>query len=804
MPGDTPKPGQILGGAKVVNLDGHIQGLVIGDHNTVNQHFHTPQEEFPTPRESPRLASRVFGREAMISRICEYIRSESDERVTVLCGMGGMGKSTLASHVSTLPEIETLFADGCFWVDLQNGDILEALSRMALAFGQDVESFENIGSRSRAVRSILHGKQVLIVLDNAWEEPSVAPFLFSVPGVAVLVITRDEGLAYMLTDRVVDVGRLETQAGVELLVEVTGKAAGAGDEELLSGLVEQLGGMPLALELVAKQARKDSRRPGFSWGRVKQRIEEGRQRLGLGRGENTVRNAFEQTWQRALDDDGHRYFSLLGLFPDNDLLTGEIAAAWDLDQDTLDTLGDLIDLSLLRPLDEVTLRLHPLLKDYAIEKLEDIEPEQQAAAHRRVFDFHFGRAAEKPVTMQDIQPVLSAHYHAWKAADRERSGKVFPWYKKSDEASVESTPVPGFLIDHGYRRTLVQHYEIELDLAKDQSVTARAWAEYRLGDALADIGELESALLHLKKALSISDKSDLSEDAKVMDRAKFSYRLGQVSVGLEDYDTAIEAFKTAMEMDRKMDQIPNELITMLQIADLHLRRNGADDFENAIETIQGARERARAEHFPAEEAMALTRLADLTRQQDTAACASYIKAALALDDAQKKNLFEPSTTFGVSAFAGRQGARYATTLGQFAAELTLNNVTGMLETTLSAYVIAVRSAGEASAWFEQSVAFYWLGNLFEHLFLVDGFEAERPASWACYAISDQTTQDMELPPGINPGDRIETRILPQLSEAERQQFEPAIETDPLAIVRKTVDRLANRSLWDEGAIATLV
>jgi len=803
MPRNSQNSGNDADDKKVIRVEGQVQGLVIGDHNTVIQHFNVKQDEFPMPRESPRLASYVFGRNELVKEIRKELQAGSGNHVTVLCGMGGMGKSTLASHVSTLPDTEALFSDGCFWVDLQNGDIMEALSRMAQAFGQNVDSFENVGSRSRAIRSILQDKRVLIVLDNAWDEPSVTPFLSQGPDVAVLVTTRDEGLAYMLTDRVIKVDRLKTKDAVHMLVQMIGKTDGESEDKELISLVENLGCLPLALELVGKQARKEVRRPGFSWARLKGGLEEGEKRLGLGRGENTVRNAFEQTWQRALDASGHRHFSFLGIFPHNDMLTGEIASAWGSDEGALEGLSELIDLSVLHQIDEVTVRLHPLLKDFAAEKLRDIDQAQQIAAHQRVFEFHFERAPEKPIKTRDIQPVLAAHHHAWKAADRERAKRVFPWFTKSDSATATSTAVPGFLIDHGYRITLVHHYEMELDLAKNGNVTAHAWAEYRLGDALASIGDLESALTHLKEALAMSENSDLSEDAKIMDRAKFSYRAGQVSVEVGDYHGAISAYNTALEMDRKMGQTGNELITMLQIADLHLMRNELDDYDTAIETIRATRELARSEHRPEEEVMALTRLADLTAQYDSATCVQHIKEALALDNSEKKNLLDSNTSFPTSAFSGRQGAKYASALGKIAAGLAFNGDLSMVQATLTAYSLAIKYAGDANSWYEQSMALYWLGNFFENLFLVDGYEAERSAAWACYSIAEKTIQGMELQPGINPRERIETRILPQMDNEEKQRLATSIQSEPLAIVKETVDRLVDIPLWD-SEIKTLV
>ncbi len=795
MPNNNTSQESQLSGSKIIKVEGHVQGLVIGDHNTVTQHFTVNKPQFPTPRESPRLAAKLHGREAEIAQISAAMNNAIENGVVVVCGMGGIGKSTLVSHVSMLPNIEAVFTDGCFWVDLQNGDIMEALARMAQAFGENVETYDNLGSRSRAVRSILHQKYVLIILDNAWIEQNVEPFRALGIHVVVLVTTRDEGLAYQLSEQVIHVSGLDHIDAINMLQQLSGQQVETEESQNIALLAKLLGGLPLALELVAKQVRKEARRPGFSWQSVRERLQQGEKRLGIGHGEITVRNAFEQSWQHNLKQNGQQCFAMLGIFPHNDMLSGEIAAAWDmLDDAALEQLNELLDLSLLLQIDEVTVRLHPLLKDFAQEKLNEIEKNLQLSAHQRVFDFHFQRAPNKPANMNDIQPVLSAHYHASLAIDKERAKKVFPWYKKDDGDGAQSIAVPGFLIDHGHRIALVQQFQLQLDLVKQDSLHESAWDEYYLGDALAKIGDNTLALEHLSKALSLSQNNENKEDYSSFERANFSYRIGQVCADMGDFDSAMSAFEVTLKIDRKNQQGQSALNTSLQIADVLLQRNGPNDLSGAINLISSTYELAASEHYVVEELMALVRLADLTSQQNPAQCANYVQAALALETHDSTNVLNQEA----SPFYGRQGARYASQLGKIAAQLALNGNADMLKAALKAYTFAVHYAGESGSWFEQSITFYWLGNLFEHLFLVQGFQVERIAAWACYDIASRTTKDMDFPPGINPAQRIETRILPQIEAQQMQQLQDSIANSATNIIQETVNRLLEITLWKDG------
>ena len=95
-------------------------------------------------------------------------------------------------------------------------------SRIANSFAQSVDRYENLTSRSKAVRSILHDKKVLIVVDNANEEEEVNPFFPTNSISCTITTTRDEGLAYSLTEDVFKIESLDAGAATELIWNLSG------------------------------------------------------------------------------------------------------------------------------------------------------------------------------------------------------------------------------------------------------------------------------------------------------------------------------------------------------------------------------------------------------------------------------------------------------------------------------------------------------------------------------------------------------------------------------------------------------
>jgi len=249
---------------------------------------------------------------------------------------------------------------------------------------------------------------------------------------------------------------------------------------------------------------------------------------------------------------------------------------------------------------------------------------------------------------------------------------------------------------------------------------------------------------------------------------------------------------------------------MLQVGDLWLKQGDEEGERRARATFAEAREVARRGGHGAEEAMALARLADRLKGEDPDRTLICIEEALRLDELPPptplpRGTQEPGETAAVaderpepvvhrvwsSAFASRQGARYATSLGRIAAELARDHARA-LPLAITAYTIALRRASDADAVTQQAEVLYWMGHLFEHLFLVPGHEAETLAAAACYAHSAHMVESMEAPPPIHPRQRLETRILPRLDPETREGLAQRLEEHPLAVVQEAIDRVLAR------------
>ena len=202
----------------------------------------------------PEWATRFRGRDAELDRLVVRV---SNDRVVVLTGPGGLGKTRLAAQVAQ--RLLEVFPDGVYFVGLAGIDAETVDS--AIAEGLHVRR-EPGRSLLDSAAGWLRDRHVLIVLDNCEEvlvaaRAAVEELLGRCPGVHVLATSRlPLGVPGELR---VPLAPLDESAAVELFVDrmvvTTPSFDVQRDRGSLMGLCGRLDGFPLALELAAARCR---------------------------------------------------------------------------------------------------------------------------------------------------------------------------------------------------------------------------------------------------------------------------------------------------------------------------------------------------------------------------------------------------------------------------------------------------------------------------------------------------------------------------------------------------------------------
>jgi DNA-binding transcriptional activator of the SARP family len=151
------------------------------------------------PAQLPATVTDFTGRASFVQELSDVLASASSEEgrvmaVSALAGIGGVGKTTLAVHVAH--QSRGAFPDGQLYVDLQGAGSRAAepetvLGAFLRALGTaDTAIPDSLEERSALYRSVLDGRRVLVLLDNARDAAQVRPLLPGTEGCAALVTSR--------------------------------------------------------------------------------------------------------------------------------------------------------------------------------------------------------------------------------------------------------------------------------------------------------------------------------------------------------------------------------------------------------------------------------------------------------------------------------------------------------------------------------------------------------------------------------------------------------------------------------------
>ncbi|WJV51389.1 BTAD domain-containing putative transcriptional regulator [Streptomyces flavofungini] len=350
------------------------------------------------PAQLPATVQDFTGRVSFVKELSDILSTAEGRvmAVSALAGIGGVGKTTLAVHVAHAARAH--FPDGQLYVDLQGAGpraaepetVLGAFLR-GLGTADDAIP-ESLEERAALFRSILDGRRVLVLLDNARDAAQVRPLLPGMEGCAALVTSRVR-MVDLAGAHLVDLDVMSPDEALQLFTKIIGEERVASEREAALDVVAACGFLPLAIRIAA--SRLAARRT-WTVATLAAKLADERRRLDeLQAGDLAVEATFELGYGQ-LEPAQARAFRLLGLADGPDISLPAAAAMLDLPlEDAEDLLESLVDTSLLESAAPGRYRYHDLVRLYAraCAERDELPPALRDAALSRLLDFYLASAA---------------------------------------------------------------------------------------------------------------------------------------------------------------------------------------------------------------------------------------------------------------------------------------------------------------------------------------------------------------------------------------------------------------------------
>ncbi|MFF0572648.1 tetratricopeptide repeat protein [Streptosporangium saharense] len=523
--------------------------------------------------------------------LLDDIHSTGAPKVAVVSGPAGIGKTAVALHWSH--QQHAAFPDGQLFADLQghahDGPIqpTEVLGWFIRAFGVTPEHIpDGLAERSALYQSLVSGRRLVVVLDNAVSAAQVTPLL-PASAHSVTIVTSRWRLAGLLMRgaRAVRLEQLSKQAALELLERTIGGDRVRAEWESAKKLVELCAMLPLALCVAAARL---ATRPHWPLSEMVDALSHERRRLAelsIGDEDDTkVQAALMLSYDGISSEDIGRIYRRLGLFPGTTFDSWSAAATVAMPRARVRPLLEiLIDANLLDDAPRNGYRFHDLTRLHAREMAERDEPEviREQTVHRAV-DWFLSTAANV--------------------------NRVVMPYRKVDFDAVVNEPAEPLTFDDraealNWLDDEFPNFRAAIRVANDQSLFPAAW---QLVDALWPLflyrghhdERLEVDMMGLKAARACENSK---AEAKMLDRIGLAHRsLGQ-------FDEAAADFRAALKIWRRTEDQHRISGSMRRLGMVELDRGHV---EEAASLLQESLSRYRAAKRPREVALLLRDLSE--------------------------------------------------------------------------------------------------------------------------------------------------------------------------------------------------
>lgn len=614
------------------------------------------------PAQLPADLPTFAGREAELSQVSQMLSPGGEYPTVAICaidGMAGIGKTTFAIHWAH--RIAKHFEDGQLYINLRGFDSsaspmapADALRALLYSLGVPAGHIpDDLDARAGMFRSVLAGKRVLVVLDNASNVAQVRPLLPGSPGCLVIATSRNPltGLAMSEGARLLTLSLPSLLTARETLERRLGGDRVAAEPGAVEKIIRLCGRLPLALAIVSARA---AAHPGFTLASIAADLERSPGRLdafGTAGVAADARTVFSWSYHH-LSPQACRLFRLLSLQPAADITAAASASLLGAAPEAASRLlAELASTSLVTEHQPGRYSFHELTRAYASELSEgtDAGADRREALARLLSHYlHSGYAAQvelkphrapiapgsprpgvTPERFGDYESAMSwftAERHALNASVSLAAGsdvgfpawqlaltmqQFYQWrgffhdWKNAMEIALAAAerdadrPGQGHVLRSlaGADFYLNRHEDTVRHLERAQAVytllgytTEHAYLHSSFGEVFTRQGKLQLAIEHSQKALELYREAGYRRG-----EARAIADIGMAYSALGDYEEAVPYLERGIALAQEVGKLHQEgkVLTELGIvrAKLGQQDKAVEHFRQALALIRGVGDR---------------------------------------------------------------------------------------------------------------------------------------------------------------------------------------------------------------------
>jgi DNA-binding CsgD family transcriptional regulator/tetratricopeptide (TPR) repeat protein/DNA-binding SARP family transcriptional activator len=555
----------------------------------------------PAPAQLPMAVPGFIGRVGELAALDALVDGdpsvEGTGTVAAIWGPPGVGKTVLA--IGWAHRVAPRFPDGQLYLDLRGfdseGNALDpAAAVRSLLHGLGVPPEQipgGVDDQLALYRSVLAGRRVLLVLDNAVTAEQVRPLLPGAPDCRTVVTSRAELTSLVSRDgaRPLTLSVFTADEARRMLALRLGATRVHDEAAGVSAMVDRCAGLPLALAIAASYAASHPNHP------LQSLMDSSREDLDLFADSDPatdLRAVFSWSY-RGLSSTAARLFRLVGVHSGPDVTVAASANLAGLSlAEVRPILWELSRASMLTEHLPGRFHAHALLRAYAVElaAVHDPAGDRQAAV-RRLLDYYLGTAVSAAMVLfPQLAPMdVPEPGPGVTTASIVDADAAVGWFAAEWEGVVAATSlaaehglathawqltmaVSNYVDRRGLHRELLIASQIALAAVRDAEDPSAVGRMHRaVAICLLRLGRHEEGAIHLRQALALYGST-----GNQLHRAAAHNTLAILLEELGELREALAEAVLALEIYRAIDDRLGEANVLNSIAWTHTRLGGGE------------------------------------------------------------------------------------------------------------------------------------------------------------------------------------------------------------------------------------